>query len=408
MAGFLLSQASGILREVLLPEIREQLNQASDTLKMIERRRDVVEGSEAVLSLHVTRSAGIGARLEDEASPTSSRQGYVKARVPLRTNEGRIEITVQSMRAMASSKSAQETPFVSESKRIVLDLRRDINRQIYGTSNGVIATCGTTTTANVVVLAAATTATQMRQMEVGMLVDIGTIAAPTTVATSRQITAVNKTAKTITVNGATLSTTASHFIFRAGSGGDAANSTQREITGLRTIVANTGTLFGVDPTNYPSWAATYDTNGGTPRAPVDLLFQGAMDAVSIEAGEEIDVLVTSYGVYRKYGSSLTSQKRFNDTVDLKGGVKGLDITSGGKTSSLLRDRDVPEGNAFGLNLDHVWLAEWGEGPDWMDEDGAVLARVTNKLNYEATLFWLHELYTDMRSALLRIDDLLEV
>ena len=130
MAGFLLSQASGILREVLLPEIREQLNQASDTLKMIERRSDVVEGSEAVLSLHVSRSAGVGARLEDESSPLASRQGYVKARVPLRTNEGRIEITVQAMRAMASEKSAQETPFVSESKRIVLDMRRDINRQV--------------------------------------------------------------------------------------------------------------------------------------------------------------------------------------------------------------------------------------------------------------------------------------
>ena len=74
MPGFLLSQASGILREVLLPEIREQLNQASDTLKLIERRTDVVEGSEAVLSLHVSRSAGIGARLEDEASPNAGKQ----------------------------------------------------------------------------------------------------------------------------------------------------------------------------------------------------------------------------------------------------------------------------------------------------------------------------------------------
>lgn len=408
MAGFLLSTASGILREVLLPEIREQLNQSSDTLKLIERRTDVVEGQEAVLSLHVSRSAGVGARLEDESSPTAARQGYVKARVPLRTNEGRIEITVQSMRAMRSQKSAQETPFVSESKRIVLDMRRDINRQVYGTSNGVIATCGVTTAANVVVLAATTTLTQMRQFDVGMVIDIGTLAAPFTIAQSRTITAINRTTKTLTISGAVVTTTAANFIFRSGNGGDAANSTQRELTGFRTTISNTGAVFGVDPATQPAWASTYDTNGGTPRAPTDLIFQNVMDTVSIEYGEEIDVLMTSFGVYRKYGSSLTNLKRFNDTVNLKGGVKGLDITSGGKTSTLLRDRDVPEQNAFGLNLDHVFMAEWGDGPDWLDEDGAVLARVSNKLNYEATLFWLHEIYVDARAAFARIDDLLEV
>jgi hypothetical protein len=118
-------------------------------------------------------------------------------------------------------------------------------------------------------------------------------------------------------------------------------------------------------------------------------------------------LITEFGVYRKHGSSLTN-RRFNDTVNLKGGVKGLDITSGGKTSTLLRDRDVPEKNAFGLNLSHVFLAEWGGGPDWLQEDGAVLARVTGKINYEATLFWLAELYTDARASLVRIDDLLNV
>ena len=408
MAGFLLSQASGILREVLLPEIREQLNQASDTLKLIERRTDVVEGSEAVLSLHTSRSAGIGARLEDEASPTAARQGYVKARVPLRTNEGRIEITVQSMRAMRSSKSAQETPFVSESKRIVLDLRRDVNRQVYGTSNGVIATAGVTTAATVVVLDATTTLTQMRQFDVGMLVDIGTLAAPTTIAQARQITAINRAGKTITISGAVVTTTAAHFIFRSGSGGDAANSTQRELTGFRTMIANTGAVFGVDPATQPAWASTYDTNGGTPRAPTDLVFQAPMDTVSIEYGEEVDVLMTEFGVYRKYGSSLTSLKRFNDTITLKGGVKGLDITSGGKTATLLRDRDVPEKNGFGLNLDHLFMAVWGDGPDWLDEDGAILSRVTGKLNYEATLFWLHELYVDARAAHFRIDDLQNV
>jgi hypothetical protein len=407
VAGFLLSQASGILREVLLPEIREQLNQASDTLKLIERRTDVVEGSEAVLSLHVSRSAGIGARLEDEASPNAARQGYVKARVPLRTNEGRIEITVQSMRAMRSSKSAQETPFVSESKRIVLDLRRDINRQVYGTSNGVIATCGVTGAVNVVVLATATTLTQMRQFDVGMVIDIGTLAAPTVVAQARAITAIDRTNKTITISGTAVTTTGAHFVFRSGSGGDAANSTQRELTGFRTMIANTGAVFGVDPATQPAWKSVYDTNAGTPRAPTDLVFQAPMDNVSIEYGEEVDVLMTTFGVYRKYGSSLTNLKRFNDTITLKGGVKGLDITSGGKTATLLRDRDVPEQNGFGLNLDHIFMAVWGEGPDWLDEDGSILARVSNKLNYEATLFWLHELYVDARAAHFRIDDLSE-
>ena len=76
------------------------------------------------------------------------------------------------------------------------------------------------------------------------------------------------------------------------------------------------------------------------------------------------MILTTFGVYRKYGSSLTNMKRFNDTITLKGGVKWPDVTSRWQDEHpLIRDRDVPEQNALGLNLDHVFMAEWSPA-DW--------------------------------------------
>ena len=108
------------------------------------------------------------------------------------------------------------------------DLRRDMARQVYGDGTARIAKCGTTSTASVVVLAADAAsgtdvfagkeAIRKGHLYVGMLVDIGTVAAPTTIASGREITAVDYDNGTITISGATVSTTSSHFIFRAGAG----------------------------------------------------------------------------------------------------------------------------------------------------------------------------------------------
>lgn len=398
-----LTTADAALKEDYQPTIREQLNTAYMLLSQIERNSRDTEGRRAILSLHVSRNEGVGARGENEDLPSAGNQGYVEERVPLRYNYGRIQISGPVIRAMKSDAGSFTRAVDSESRGIVQDLKRDVNRQLWGTANGVIATCGTTTASTTVVLAASTTAVQLRQLNVGMVIDIGTVASPTTVASARTISSIDRTAKTLVISGAAVTTSSSHFIFRTGAGG---TSPQRELTGIQAIVDDANTLFNVDPTVNDVWKSTVVTGAvpGTPEAVTDTRLATLMDEAGIASGQGPgSLLVASFGVVRNYAASLTAQKRFNDTVELKGGWKGVEVNSSSGTATLTADMDAPENKVWLLSLPNLTFFEESDW-EFMDEDGAVLSRVSGKDAYEATLYKYAELATDKRNAHAVLED----
>ena len=87
------------------------------------------DGRRATLSLHVTRNSGIGSRAEAGTLPTAGNQGYAEERVSLKYHYGRGQLTGPLMRAADSDKGAFERAMQAETKRIVDDLKRDMNRQ---------------------------------------------------------------------------------------------------------------------------------------------------------------------------------------------------------------------------------------------------------------------------------------
>src|SRR5687768_11183743 len=126
MAGLDLTEASGILKDVYLPVVREQINNKVMLLNQIEKNTEDVEGKEAKLSLHVSRNSGVGARLEGATLPTAGNQGYKKQTVPLRTQTGRFQVTVQAIESMRTNKGAFERAVESEMKRLVNDEKRNV------------------------------------------------------------------------------------------------------------------------------------------------------------------------------------------------------------------------------------------------------------------------------------------
>ncbi len=95
------------------------------------------------------------------------------------------------------------------------------------------------------------------------------------------------------------------------------------------------------------------------------------------------------------------QKRFANTLDLKGGFKGLSVGAGNSEIGLTDDRDCPSGMVFGVNSKHLMMHVAGDW-EWMDLDGAIWSRQANKASYEATLFRFHELTTDRRNSLAKL------
>ncbi len=390
--------ASGILKEDYQPLVRTQIDSRSEWLNQIERNSDDVEGLEAVFSLHVGRNSGIGSRKELEILPDAGNQSYVKARVGLKYHYGRIQVSGPIMRAAKSDAGSFVRAVESESKGIVTDLRFDHERQLLGTSDGVLAATGVTTGSTNVVTTATTT--QIRHIRPGMKVDIGTVANPTAVVAGSLVTAVNSTTKVVTISSA-VTTAATDRIFLKGNGGSGAN--QREVTGLQTIINNTAPLFGVDPAVNPEWASYVRDAGGA--ALSDAIIGELIDEVGIVSPTGPSQLgLVDHRQARVYGASLTSLKQTVNSLDLKGGFKALEASTGSGTLALFPLRDAPTQTLLAPSVDNIRIHQ---ASDWefMDEDGAVLNRVPNVDGYEATLFRYDEQTTDVRRAHGRINNL---
>lgn len=404
--GKTLTNADAALKEDYQPSMREQLNNTNWFLSQIERNSKDVEGRRAVLSLHVSRNSGVGARAENGTLPTAGNQGYAEERVSLRYNYGTIRLTGPVIRAMRSDSGSFVRAVDSETKGVVRDLKRDVNRQLFGTSDGVIAKInGTGSTTTNVVFSATSTAAQRRQVEIGMVIDVGTASPFTSVGTGRTVTAIAADGLSFTVSPAfAVAPATNDSIVRSGSGGSGA--AQVELTGLPTIVDDANTLFNVNPTTNPVWKSYVDGNAGVNRSISDQLLQELIHNVSINGGDQVNLFVTSDGVERAYAATLTSQKRFANTLDLKGGYKALAVNAGTGEVALKWDRDAPNNKVFGLDTDHLTQHEMSDW-EWMDEDGAILSRVSGVDAYEAVLFKYHELTTDKRNAHGVIEDVTE-
>lgn len=396
------TNADSALKEFYLPVIREQLNNKFLILSQIESNGLDVEGRRAVLSLHVSRNSGVGARASGGTLPTAGNQGYAEERVTMARNYGRMQVEGDLIAAMDTDRGSFTRAIESEMKGLSDDLKRDVNRQIYNDSVKAIARCTTTTADTEILLNTSTPQSAMRFFEIGMVIDVGTTAAFNDILDGVAITAVTRTAGSQSITTATSVTTDTNdYVWRAGSNAN-------ELNGLQEIVNNSGTLFNVNPATYEVWKSTVNSNSGTNRSFTDTLLETVVDDIDLDSGTEGPFLcVTTHGARRNFAAQLKTNKRFTDadSVNLRGGFKALTVDCGGTQVAVgPAERDCPDNTAFVLNPAHLKehrMSDW----DWMQRDGAVLNRVANVDAYEATLYRYHLLATDQRNAHGRIDDL---
>ena len=416
MASASTTTLDSALKEYYLPPAREQLNNENMMLAQIERTSRHVEGRRAVLSLHVQRNSGVGARAEGGALPTAGSQGYAEERVGLSYNYLRIRVSGQAMKATVNDSGSFVRALSSEMTQGVNDLRRDINRQIFTDGNAAIAQCASVATATIRLTTPTTT--QMNQLHVGMLIDVGTVSDADAKGAGLEISSIDKSAGTVTfTTNPTAGVGTSHFLYRQGnkldvdgSGADAADGAGTlELIGLAKIVGAAGTsLHNVDSSTYTSWSSTINSNSGTNRAATDTLFEKVIDDIDIESGKSPNLCVTTKGVRRNYAAQLKSMKRFNDgaSLTLKGGFKALTIDCGDVSLPLVADRDCPANLAYLLNTSHLVQHEMSDW-EWADYDGAVLRNRSGYDEWEAFMFKYHQLCTDQRNTHGKIADLSE-
>ena len=416
-----LSTVDAILKDDY-KEYLDNLNEANFILSQVETRKDTVQGRIARHAVHLGRSSGVGARAEGGTLPTAANQSYATVPVPVRYVYGRIQLSGPTIKQAVTDRGAFIDALDAEMEGIKKDAMKDVNRQLWGTSNGVIAQCGTTSAATTVVLASTTGSTALRQLffDGGMVVDIGTVAAPTTVASARTITSVDETNKTIAISGAAVTTSSLHFVFRSGAGGASSNTGQPgdgqvELTGLQTMVDDTAVLHTIDPSSQPKWKSYVNSNSGTNRSITETLITGSIMKTLTNSGKKPSLLVSAEGVNLAISNLLLSLKRNMEQTNLKGGYAGIQFYSpsvSGKgdeaPTALYADFDCPNNRLYGINPDVLVYHQVGDGFQFMDLDGAVMNRKPDVDAYEATLYAYGELACKQRNAHFVIKDITEV
>jgi hypothetical protein len=399
---------TGVLKEVYDGKLREQFNNEVVLLKRIARNgggstiSTNVGGRYVTFPIHVSRNTGMGGRREYENLPVAGNQGTAPAQVKLKYLYGSVALTGQTLRLANKDPQTFVAGIDLEMNGLKDDLAKDLNRQIYGDGTGAIATVST--------VGANTTATVtsgINLLQVGELVDVfvpATLAADgAPAATGVTITDVNTAAGTITVSPS-VTWAAGHVIVRSG-------SANREWTGLKAIVNNSGLLYGVDPVTYPIWKSVVDANGGTNRPLSESAMIRNVHAVRTNGGKTT-LLVSSLGVQRAYWNLLVQARRFSNVKEFTGGYSGLVFTTDQGEVPMVADIDCPYNTIYGLSENNLRLfrdADW----EWMDYDGSMWDRVpgsvagTIKDAYAATMYQYSELGTDRRNAHFVMKDITE-
>jgi hypothetical protein len=395
--GATLTTATNILKEIYEPRIREQLQNHLRTSKRLEQTSEGVTsevgGKYVVFPIHVRRNHGIGARQEMEQLPTAKNQGYARAQVNLAYLYGSVRLSGQTMELAQSNFQSFASVLDQEINGIQTDLAKDYNRQVYGTSVGVLGTVTGVNAAGVIPM------TNTQYMEVGMEVDVYNAAGNTlkTTAAGATVTAVVKNTS-ITIDETPTATVAGDIVVRQG-------NLNRETIGLAQIVSNTGTLYNVDPTVEPTWKSVVNANGGANRALSESGMITMIDDIYTQGGNTT-VICTTLGVRRSYFNLLVQQRRYSNTKEFEGGFKGLVFTTDNGEVPLISDVDCQPNSMYFLNEKELKIyreSDWS----FMDRDGSKWQRVIGFDAYDATLYKYCQLGTHRRNTHGLLDDITE-
>lgn len=396
-----LTTAANILKEVYEPKINDQLQSEIITIQRIESTtegvsNDSVGGKYVRFAVRVKRNHGIGARNEMEALPNPRTQDYRDAQLRLSYNYGAIQLSGQSFALAESNTQAFASVLDQEMEGIKEGLKKETNRQIYGTSQGVLAVAASGTTTTFVVSAAS----GLQYLEVGMFVDVydatSTVVTPVLNNAAAEITDINIATLTVTLTTVT-AVAVGDFLVRTG-------SHQKEPVGFEQIVAGlastatalgngAGALYNI---THSTWTGNLDVVPG-------VITEGRMlnmvDAIRTRGGTTT-VGFCSLGVRRAYAVLLEQQRRYVNTTKFTGGFSGIAFTTDNGEIPIVSDFDCQAGRLYFMNEKQLKIYKDGDW-SWMDKDGSMWSRMADASGeydaYRARLFKYWQLGTHRRN-----------
>ena len=372
------------LKQFYLPGMEEQKNNARVLLANIERNEKDVAGSFAYCPILLGRNWGIGMRDDRQALPNPGYQRGVRTQIPMRYAFGRLLVTLHAMTASKNTAGSYDTVLDVETEGMMEDLPKDINRQLFLDGTGRIGrlsvdpATGTTVTLDNDGMGAPLVGEATKYIEVGMIIDFHDGAGVTRAGGTREVASITSATVFEVTAAIDVAVLDNDYISIAG-------NANIEVTGTAAMVSATGTYQNVNRATAGNerWQSNVVTTTGDI---TEAKMQSTLTAIQKASGMDPNIIIGTYEARDKYASILQVDRRFVNTIEFKGGFKGPEFHGLG----MIPDTEAPVGRLQFLNLNYINLYQQA-GLQFMDEDGAILSRVTDYPAYEATLYWFFEL-----------------
>lgn len=371
------------LKDIYEEPMRDQINIGSGIfLAKVEQTSKDIEGGRRVYKIAPYGvNGGTGSGSDTQALPVSGGNLYAPFVSGIKSIRGVIKFTDQVMKASRSSRAAFLSAMESEQDGLLKSARFTYGRQSYLNGTGICTSCGVTDNSTVV------SVESTQYLIEGMIIDIvnALTGVPITNGTQRRIVAVNRIGnqKSIVLDGTTgVTTTSDHAIVEQG-------SLNQELTGMEAVFAQSGSLYGLDKSQYP-WLVPYrhDLQSTTID---DQTIVDTINFVEEYRGSNINLLIANPAVESEYYKYLEQTKRYVNTTTLEGGYKSLSVAG----RPMVKDRFVKSGCLKLLDTTQ-WKMHTLDGGDWswLDEDGKILKWVSGYAMWTAVLIKYCELICD--------------
>ena len=413
-----LAGIGALLKEVYEGPLADQLNSMTYLLDLFKRQKvRSWEGKFIIEPIRTGRNEGVMATAEDGILPAAGKQTTQKWTIPIRFLHGRVELTAQSIKAAKSNRGSFVRTLKFELNGLVDDLADDRNRIIAGYGSGILALTtadpGSGTTWAVDApggVAGAVNGT--RFLQVGM--KFAAVAPGTTTirdGTIYEVASITSDTGFESTAAADAAVIANDEICRASdAGGGSASAADLEPEGVLSI-ADDGTYVATyhglahDGANNPILKSTVDDSVGT--FSTDILYRRLFQARQ-RGRARISAFITSDDTLLEYVKLTEGDRRYADRSSRNNPDAGTafatqswdkPLTFGG--IPFRADKDFAFGTLVGLDKRYLTRYVEVEG-EWVDEDGAVLHRASNKDNFEARYRVWENFHTPKPNAHLRL------
>lgn len=394
-----------LLKQVYAKSMRRLYPIHSLLLQTLQpRTKAVKQGEKFTVKLNNGAGSGIMWSSAGNLGPASF-EIYDEATFKYAWATARVEFSEDFLQDAGSPESAAAQPLPAELKSVVANSRHDISFDLYRDGSGLLSDLDASPGATATTFKVANTIGLRKNQWLDLVLKSSGAVGAGGLKSFR--IAVNHTTKVVTIlDGKTLGDATGadvnanptlYGVYRMGSRNDA-------VFGLGAMVSDanppTGVaLYGgidrsVDTNAF--WNAVVHANGGTLRVPSMKLMQDVIDQIGSFSSGHTTIIICGLQVLSYLKEKLLLTKRYaGETMMLRGWAKGVQFAD--MNAPIVADPLCPADKMYFLDEEAINLHQNDDG-HWTDKDGAILARLADRIAYQASWSRRLQLTTDNPAA----------